>query len=76
MLAAVLFNPDETRYTSAFGSHPVFDVALYEDGYQCCSGCCLTGRVNKFFVDKVVYDVRVINGDGQEVVLEAGLEVQ
>jgi hypothetical protein len=58
------------------GADPVFDVALYEDGYQCCPGCCLTGRVNKFFVEKVVYDVRVVNGDGQEVVLEAGLEVE
>jgi hypothetical protein len=36
----------------------------------------ITGTINKFFVPRAVYDVRLINGDGQQVTLPAALVVQ
>lgn len=36
----------------------------------------LTGTINRFLVLPGFYDVQVINGDGQEIVLPNGLEVQ
>jgi hypothetical protein len=36
----------------------------------------VTGMVNKFLVPPALYDVRLINADGQEITLVDGLEVQ
>jgi len=36
----------------------------------------LTGTLNKFLVGPDTYDVRLVNGDGQELVIPAGLVVQ
>jgi hypothetical protein len=39
-------------------------------------GETVTGVVNKLLVQPALYDVRLVNADGQEVTLVDGLEVQ
>jgi hypothetical protein len=48
---------------------PVFNVFVVDPQ-------TLAGTINKFLVAPDTYDVRVINGDGQEITVPAGLVVQ
>jgi hypothetical protein len=69
--------PDiELHHPSLVFPDPVSNVSIVTSDPNCCTGCCIDGRVNKFTVELLTYDVHLINGDGQVVVLPQGLTVQ